>query len=317
MPARLDYASPPLRRRIGLFGAVMLGLGSILGTGVFVGLPMATALAGPWVLLAIVLAGLLAFCSAMSSAQLAAADPVAGGTYEHECRLLSSAWGFTAGWTFLLAKSASAATAALAVCEVSSNDHELSKRGIYIGVSLPDQARRMNLVISVVVIMALVGAAVAGLRRTTIVNSLLVVVTIAGLGRRGDRSRACERQRAIGHAGAGDGCRRACHRRDCARWRRPPHVVVRRVQRADPLRDHQRGVSSIAGRTSPLSAGAGVGRAGVVSESRVVRRGEGVGGRRRADRARTGVAPATPRRAINASCLFARRTGRRNEKAGQ
>jgi basic amino acid/polyamine antiporter, APA family len=113
--ATLDYASAPLRRQIGLFGAVMLGLGSILGTGVFVGLAQATALAGPWVLLAIVLAGLLAFCNAMSSAQLAAAYPVSGGTYEYGYRLLSPAWGFMAGWTFLLAKSASAATAALAV----------------------------------------------------------------------------------------------------------------------------------------------------------------------------------------------------------
>ena len=54
MPEPLDCARP-LRRQIGLFGAVMLGLGSIVGTGVFVGLAQATALAGPWVLVAIVL----------------------------------------------------------------------------------------------------------------------------------------------------------------------------------------------------------------------------------------------------------------------
>ncbi len=115
---KLDYAHPTLRREIGLFGAVMLGLGSILGTGVFVSLAHATELAGPWVLLAIVLAGLLAYCNAMSSAQLAAAYPVSGGTYEYGYRVLNPTLGFTAGWMFLLAKSASAATAALGVMTI-------------------------------------------------------------------------------------------------------------------------------------------------------------------------------------------------------
>lgn len=69
--------------------------------------------AGPSVLIAIGLAALVATCNGLSSAQLAASHPVSGGTYEYGYRYLRPSLGFTAGWVFLLAKSASAATAAL------------------------------------------------------------------------------------------------------------------------------------------------------------------------------------------------------------
>jgi basic amino acid/polyamine antiporter, APA family len=103
----------PLRREVGLPGAVFMGLGSIVGTGLFVSLGIAAGVAGSWILLALPLAALLALANGLSSAQLAAAHPVSGGTYEYGYRFLNPALGFTAGWTFLLAKGASAATAAL------------------------------------------------------------------------------------------------------------------------------------------------------------------------------------------------------------
>ena len=86
---------------MGIPGAVTLGLGSILGTGVFISLGMATELSGGWVLLAIGIALLLAMFNGLSSAQLAAAHPVSGGTYEYGTRLLSPLTGFSAGWLFL------------------------------------------------------------------------------------------------------------------------------------------------------------------------------------------------------------------------
>jgi APA family basic amino acid/polyamine antiporter len=92
---------------------VVLGLGSTVGTGVFVSIGLAAGVAGPAVLLAIILAALVATCSALSSAQLAASHPVSGGTYEYGYRYLTPTLGATAGWLFLAAKTASAATAAL------------------------------------------------------------------------------------------------------------------------------------------------------------------------------------------------------------
>jgi basic amino acid/polyamine antiporter, APA family len=91
----------------------MLGLGSMVGTGVFVSIGIAAGVAGPAVILAIVLAAGIATCNALSSAQLAASHAVSGGTYEYGYRYLNPTLGFTAGWVFLCAKTASAATAAL------------------------------------------------------------------------------------------------------------------------------------------------------------------------------------------------------------
>lgn len=102
-----------LARVVGLPGSVLLGLGSILGTGVFVSIGVAAGVAGPMVVLAVPLAALVATFNGLSSAQLAAAYPVSGGTYEYGHRVLTPSLGFPAGFLFLRAKSASAATAAL------------------------------------------------------------------------------------------------------------------------------------------------------------------------------------------------------------
>lgn len=102
-----------LRRDIKTPGAIMMGLGSIIGTGIFVSVAITTQVAGNGVVIAIVIAALLATFNGLSSAQLAAAHPVSGGTYEYGNRFLNSYFGFTAGWMFLIAKSASAATAVL------------------------------------------------------------------------------------------------------------------------------------------------------------------------------------------------------------
>ena len=102
-----------LRRVVGLWGAIGMGLGSILGAGVFVSIGLAADITGSSVVLAVALAAIVATANGLSSAQLAAAHPVSGGTYEYGHRFIHPLAGFSAGWLFLVAKSASAATAAL------------------------------------------------------------------------------------------------------------------------------------------------------------------------------------------------------------
>jgi APA family basic amino acid/polyamine antiporter len=102
-----------LVRAVGLPGAVMMGLGSIVGTGVFVSLGLTAGLTGTSMIFALFIAGLLAICNGFSTAQLAAAHPVSGGTYEYGYLYISPLVGFLAGWLFVCAKSASAATAAI------------------------------------------------------------------------------------------------------------------------------------------------------------------------------------------------------------
>jgi len=103
-----------------------MGLGSIIGAGVFVSLGLGEQIAGPSVLLALIIAGGVAACNGLSSAQLAANHPVSGGTYEYGHRWLSPYYGLTAGWMFLCAKSASAATAALGFATYFAPDHKIA-----------------------------------------------------------------------------------------------------------------------------------------------------------------------------------------------
>ena len=80
---RKGKANPELERVLDWRGALGLGLGSMLGTGVFVSLALAAGIAGPWALPALIAAAFVALANAFSSAQLAAAHPVSGGTYEY------------------------------------------------------------------------------------------------------------------------------------------------------------------------------------------------------------------------------------------
>lgn len=168
-----------LKRELGVFHAVLLGLGSILGTGVFVSIGIASGIAGPSVLIAIVLAALLALCNGLSSAQLAAAHPVAGGTYEYGYKFLHPKLGFTAGWMFLLAKSASAATAALGVGQyvfgafLNATDWGQSLRGGHVA-----WASKALALTATLVLLALV---MVGVRRSAWANVLFVATTVLGL----------------------------------------------------------------------------------------------------------------------------------------
>ncbi|MDX1565337.1 MAG: APC family permease, partial [Phycisphaeraceae bacterium] len=157
-----------LKRELGVFGAVMMGLGSIVGTGVFVSIGIGAGIAGPSVLLAVVLAALVAMCNAFSSAQLAASHPVSGGTYEYGYRYLRPTLGFTAGWMFLCAKSASAATAALGFA------------GYLLHALGADPARLVPVAAATSVL--LTGVVLSGLRRSNLTNIFIVSLTLAALG---------------------------------------------------------------------------------------------------------------------------------------
>lgn len=157
-----------LRRELGVGAATMLGLGSIVGTGVFVSLGIVAGLTGPAVVLAVLLAGAVAACNALSSAQLAASHPVSGGTYEYGHRYLTPTAGFVAGWLFLLAKSASAASAALGFAGYAA-----------VLLDLPPALLPALAFATVVVFTALVRS---GLRRSALTNTVIVTITLATLG---------------------------------------------------------------------------------------------------------------------------------------
>jgi basic amino acid/polyamine antiporter, APA family len=102
-----------LARRLGTGDAVVIGLSSMIGAGVFSAFAPAAAAAGTWLLAGLALAAGVAYCNAVASAQLAAQYPTSGGTYVYGRERLGEWWGFTAGWGFVVGKTASCAAMAL------------------------------------------------------------------------------------------------------------------------------------------------------------------------------------------------------------
>ena len=106
-------STPQLSRRLGLTDAVFIGLGSMLGAGVFAAFTPAAQAAGSGLLVGLVVAAFVAFCNATSTAQLATVYPESGGSYVYGRERLGAWWGFMAGWSFVVGKIASCAAMAL------------------------------------------------------------------------------------------------------------------------------------------------------------------------------------------------------------
>ncbi|MDR7304620.1 APC family permease [Haloactinomyces albus] len=161
MSATSAESSPQLARRLGVFDAVVLGLGSMLGAGVFAAFGPAAAAAGSGLLLALGLAAVVAYCNAMASAQLAACYPESGGTYVYANRRLGPVWGFLAGWGFVVGKTASCAAMALTL-------------GAYAWPAHP-------VPIAVAAVVVLTGVNYLGVGRTARVTRVLVALTLLAL----------------------------------------------------------------------------------------------------------------------------------------
>jgi APA family basic amino acid/polyamine antiporter len=155
--------SGTLARRLGLGDAVFIGLGSMIGAGIFsVFAPAATA-AGSWLLAGLAIAAVVAFCNATSSAQLAAAYPSSGGTYLYGREELGPWWGFAAGWSFVIGKTASCTAMALTFATYAAPA----------GWERP---------VAIVAVVALAAVNYAGVTRTAQLTRIIVVLVLAVLG---------------------------------------------------------------------------------------------------------------------------------------
>lgn len=107
--------APQLQRRFGVTDAVVIGLGSMIGAGIFAAFAPAARAAGSGLLVGLAIAAVVAYCNATSSARLAARYPASGGTYVYGRERLGDFWGYLAGWGFVIGKTASCAAMALTV----------------------------------------------------------------------------------------------------------------------------------------------------------------------------------------------------------
>ncbi|MER5857924.1 amino acid permease [Streptomyces sp900105245] len=150
-----------LRRTLGLRDAVVVGLGSMIGAGVFSALGPAARAAGSGLLVGLALAAVVAYCNAMSSARLAARYPASGGTYVYGRERLGAFWGYLAGWAFVVGKTASCAAMALTV-------------GTY---AWPGQAHA----VAVAAVVALTAVNYGGIQKSAWLTRVIVAVVLAVL----------------------------------------------------------------------------------------------------------------------------------------
>ncbi|MFE2883911.1 APC family permease [Streptomyces sp. NPDC059272] len=150
-----------MKRRLDLSDAVVIGLGSMIGAGIFAALGPAAGAAGSGLLLALALAAVVAYCNATSSARLAALYPRSGGTYVYGRERLGDFWGYLAGWAFVVGKTASCAAMALTV-------------GTYLW---PDQTHA----VAVASVVALTAVNYTGVRKSVLLTRAIVAVVLAVL----------------------------------------------------------------------------------------------------------------------------------------
>lgn len=150
-----------LARRVGEGDAVVIGLGSMIGAGVFAVLGPAAGAAGSALLIGLAIAAAVAYCNATSSAQLAALYPQSGGTYVYARERLGAFWGNLAGWCFVVGKTASCAAMALTA-------------GAYAGP-------RYERPIAVAAVAALTLVNYRGIHKTAFATRVIVTVVLAVL----------------------------------------------------------------------------------------------------------------------------------------
>jgi APA family basic amino acid/polyamine antiporter len=108
---------------LGVADAVVIGLGSMIGAGVFAAFAPAAKAAGSGLLIGLAVAAIVAYCNATSSARLAALYPESGGTYVYGRRRMGDFWGYQAGWAFVVGKTASCAAMALTFASYAAPTH--------------------------------------------------------------------------------------------------------------------------------------------------------------------------------------------------
>ncbi|MEV8530374.1 APC family permease [Streptomyces sp. NPDC051211] len=152
-----------LKRTLGVSDAVVVGLGAMVGAGIFAAFGPAARAAGTGgaLLAALGVAAVVAYCNAHSSARLAARYPASGGTYVYGRERLGPFWGYLAGWAFVVGKTASCAAMALTV-------------GAYLW---PGQAQS----VAVAAVVALTAANYGGVQKSARIARVIVAVVLAVL----------------------------------------------------------------------------------------------------------------------------------------
>ena len=154
-----------LRRNLNLLDATAVGVGAIIGAGIFVVLGLALGYAGPSVVVSIIIAGVVASFTAFSFAELGSAIPKEGGAYEYSLELISPFAGFAVGCLWLSAQVVAGAAISLGFAGYFVS--------VFPGLPIKTVAITVALMLTV---LNLVGA-----KQSTFVNNVFVFIKVAVL----------------------------------------------------------------------------------------------------------------------------------------
>jgi basic amino acid/polyamine antiporter, APA family len=171
-----------LRRAVGALDLTALGIGAIIGTGIFVIIGEAITDSGPAIVIAFVLAGVTCVFSALAYAELASSLPVSGSAYTYAYATMGEALAWIIGWDLVLEYGVSVAAVAVGwgAYFVELLD---SLFGITLGDAItlpPGEGGEVN-VPSFVLVMAAAGLLISGVRQSMRANTIMVIAKIAVL----------------------------------------------------------------------------------------------------------------------------------------
>jgi APA family basic amino acid/polyamine antiporter len=168
-----------LRRVVGLLDLSALGLGALIGTGIFVIIGEAIGKSGPAIVLAFVLAGVTCAFSALSYAELASTIPVSGSAYTYAYATLGELVAWIIGWDLILEYGV-----AVAAVAVGWGGYLSQLLDTAFGVSLPDAISQppgeggvVNLP-AVFLVLAVAGVLMAGVRESARANTVMVAIKV-------------------------------------------------------------------------------------------------------------------------------------------
>jgi APA family basic amino acid/polyamine antiporter len=151
-----------LKRTLNLFDATSIGIGAIIGAGIFVVLGIAVGYAGPAVIVSMIIAGTVALFTALSFSELSSAIPKEGGTYEFAYEMIHPFAGFISGCMWLFAQTVAGA----AVC--------LGLASYFVGLFPFFPVK----IVAVSAALALTVLNLMGMKHSARVNNVLVVIKI-------------------------------------------------------------------------------------------------------------------------------------------
>jgi len=171
-----------LKRSLGAFQLTMMGVGAIIGTGIFVLTAEAAQKAGPGMMLSFIIAGFVCAVAALCYAELASMVPVSGSAYTYSYAVLGEVIAWVVGWALVLEY----AVAASAV-SVGWSNYFVGLMERSIGIDIPDAFTRgpfaggvMNVPAASIALLV-TGLLVIGTRESATVNAVLVAIKVAAL----------------------------------------------------------------------------------------------------------------------------------------